>query len=61
MLRAIPAGAGSETYGEDPFLTGRMAVAFVTGLQGDDPYYVQVVATPKHLQFLTVPSSTPAM
>ncbi len=32
-------GRGQETYGEDPFLTGRMGVAFVTGLQGDDPKY----------------------
>jgi beta-glucosidase len=30
-------GRGQETYGEDPFLTGRMGVAFVTGIQGDDP------------------------
>jgi beta-glucosidase len=30
-------GRGQETYGEDPFLTARMAVAFVTGLQGEDP------------------------
>src|SRR6185437_7435570 len=30
-------GRGQETYGEDPFLTGRFAVAFVTGLQGSDP------------------------
>jgi len=41
-------GRGQETYGEDPFLTARMGVAFVTGLQGDDPKYLQVVATPKH-------------
>ncbi len=41
-------GRGQETYGEDPFLTGRMGVAFVTGLQGDDPKYLRVVATPKH-------------
>lgn len=41
-------GRGQETYGEDPFLTGRMGVAFVTGLQGDDPKYFRVVATPKH-------------
>jgi beta-glucosidase len=41
-------GRGQETYGEDPFLTGRMGVAFVTGLQGDDPRYLRVVSTPKH-------------
>ena len=41
-------GRGQETYGEDPFLTGRMGVAFVKGLQGDDPHYLKVVATPKH-------------
>jgi len=41
-------GRGQETYGEDPFLTGRMGVAFVTGLQGDDPKYVRVISTPKH-------------
>jgi beta-glucosidase len=41
-------GRGQETYGEDPYLTGRMAVAFVSGLQGDDPRYLKVVSTPKH-------------
>lgn len=41
-------GRGQETYGEDPFLTGRMGVAFVTGLQGNDPKYYRVIATPKH-------------
>jgi beta-glucosidase len=41
-------GRGQETYGEDPFLTAHIGVAFVTGLQGDDPKYLQVVATPKH-------------
>jgi beta-glucosidase len=41
-------GRGQETYGEDPFLTSRMGVAFVTGLQGDDPKYYRVVSTPKH-------------
>jgi len=41
-------GRGQETYGEDPYLTARMGVAFVTGLQGDDPRYLKVVATPKH-------------
>jgi beta-glucosidase len=41
-------GRGQETYGEDPFLTGRLGVAFVKGLQGDDPKYLKVVSTPKH-------------
>src|SRR5437667_2669124 len=41
-------GRGQETYGEDPYLTSRMGVAFVKGLQGDDPKYLKVVATPKH-------------
>jgi beta-glucosidase len=41
-------GRGQETYGEDPFLTGRMGVAFVTGMQGTDPNYLKVVSTPKH-------------
>ena len=41
-------GRGQETYGEDPFLTGRMGVAFVTGMQGTDPKYFRVVSTPKH-------------
>ena len=41
-------GRGQETYGEDPYLTARMGVAFVRGLQGDDPTYLKLVATPKH-------------
>ncbi len=41
-------GRGQETYGEDPYLTSRMAVAFIRGLQGDHPRYLKVVATPKH-------------
>ena len=41
-------GRGQETYGEDPFLTGKLGVAFVTGLQGNDPKYFKVIATPKH-------------
>ncbi len=41
-------GRGQETYGEDPFLAGRMAVAFVSGMQGDDSKYLKVVSTPKH-------------
>ncbi len=41
-------GRGQETYGEDPYLTSRNGVAFVRGLQGDDPNYLKVAATPKH-------------
>jgi beta-glucosidase len=41
-------GRGQETYGEDPYLTGRMGVAFVKGMQGKDPQYLKVVSTPKH-------------
>jgi beta-glucosidase len=41
-------GRGQETYGEDPFLTSRLGVAFVEGLQGDDRHYLKTVATPKH-------------
>ncbi|HEY6642755.1 glycoside hydrolase family 3 C-terminal domain-containing protein [Povalibacter sp.] len=41
-------GRGQETYGEDPWLMARMGVAFVTGLQGDDPKYRKVDATAKH-------------
>jgi len=41
-------GRGQETYGEDPYLTSRLGVAFVTGLQGNDPKYPKTVATPKH-------------
>jgi len=41
-------GRGQETYGEDPFLTGRLAVQFIRGLQGDDAKYYKTVATVKH-------------
>jgi beta-glucosidase len=41
-------GRGQETYGEDPFLTSKMGVAFVKGLQGDDPKYLKVAACAKH-------------
>lgn len=41
-------GRGQETYGEDPYLTGRLAVQFVKGLQGDDPKYFKTIATVKH-------------
>ncbi len=41
-------GRGQETYGEDPYLTSILGVAFVRGLQGDHPRYLKVVSTPKH-------------
>jgi beta-glucosidase len=41
-------GRGQETYGEDPYLTARLAVNFVQGMQGDDPTYLKTVATAKH-------------
>ena len=41
-------GRGQETYGEDPYLTARLGVAFVNGLQGNDPRCLKLVATPKH-------------
>src|ERR1035437_722641 len=41
-------GRGQETYGEDPFLTSRIGVSFVKGLQGNDPKYFKAIATAKH-------------
>lgn len=41
-------GRGQETYGEDPYLTGTLGVAFIRGLQGPDPLHPRVIATPKH-------------
>jgi beta-glucosidase len=41
-------GRGHETYGECPYLTSRLGVAFCRGLQGDHPKYLKLVATPKH-------------
>jgi beta-glucosidase len=51
-------GRGQETYGEDPFLSGRLGVAFVKGMQGDDPRYYRVISTPKHYAVHSGPEST---
>ncbi|WNO53897.1 glycoside hydrolase family 3 C-terminal domain-containing protein [Stakelama saccharophila] len=41
-------GRGQETLGEDPYLTGTLATEFIKGVQGDDPHYLEAIATPKH-------------
>ena len=51
-------GRGQETYGEDPFLTANMAVAYVTGMQGSDPRYYLAIATPKHFVVHSGPEPT---
>ncbi len=51
-------GRGQETYGEDPFLTARLGVAFVRGMQGDDPRYYRVISTPKHFAVHSGPEPT---
>ena len=51
-------GRGQETYGEDPFLTAQMGVAYVTGLQGNDPKYLKALATPKHFAVHSGPEPT---
>jgi beta-glucosidase len=51
-------GRGQETYGEDPYLTSRLGVAFVEGLQGTDPNYLKTVATPKHYAVHSGPESS---
>jgi beta-glucosidase len=50
-------GRGQETYGEDPCLTGRLAVQFIKGLQGDDPKYLKTIATVKHFAVHSGPES----
>jgi beta-glucosidase len=51
-------GRGQETYGEDPFLTARLGVAFVTGMQGEDPKYYRAISTPKHYAVHSGPEPT---
>ncbi|MFA6450709.1 MAG: glycoside hydrolase family 3 C-terminal domain-containing protein [bacterium] len=48
MARDPRWGRTPETYGEDPYLTSRIGIAFVKGLQGNDPRYIKAVASPKH-------------
>jgi len=50
-------GRGQETYGEDPFLTARLGVAFVRGLQGNDPHYLKTAACAKHFAVHSGPES----
>ncbi len=50
-------GRGQETYGEDPFLTGRLGSAFVQGMQGNDPRYLKTIATAKHYAVHSGPES----
>jgi beta-glucosidase len=50
-------GRGQETYGEDPYLTARLGVAFVSGLQGPSSEYLRVVSTPKHFAVHSGPES----
>ena len=42
-------GRAQETYGEDPYLVSRMVVAYIRGMQGDDPRYLKTAAAVKHL------------
>lgn len=41
-------GRDEENYGEDPFLTGKIAVEYIKGMQGDDPKHYKTIATAKH-------------
>ena len=50
-------GRGQETYGEDPYLTGRLGVAFIKGLQGDHPKYLKAAACAKHFAVHSGPES----
>ena len=50
-------GRGHETYGEDPYLTGRMGYEFVKGMQGDNPKYLKTVTTAKHFAVHSGPES----
>src|SRR3954447_16824811 len=51
-------GRGQETYGEDPYLTGRMGIAFIKGMQGNDPHYFKTIATSKHFAVHSGPETS---
>jgi beta-glucosidase len=51
-------GRGQETYGEDPYLTGRMGASFVKGMQGDDPDHLKTAACAKHFAVHSGPEAT---
>lgn len=51
-------GRGHETFGEDPYLTGTMGVAFVRAMQGDDPNYFKTICTAKHFAVHSGPEPT---
>lgn len=51
-------GRGQETYGEDPFLTGKMGTAYIKGLQGTDPKYMKTAACAKHFAVHSGPEKT---
>ncbi len=51
-------GRGQETYGEDPYLTSRLAEAFIRGIQGDDAKYFKAIATAKHFAVHSGPETT---
>jgi beta-glucosidase len=51
-------GRGHETYGEDPYLTAQLGVAYTKGLQGDHPKFLKAVSTPKHFAVHSGPEAT---
>jgi beta-glucosidase len=51
-------GRGQETYGEDPFLTSKMALAFIRGMQGNDSQYFKTIATSKHFAVHSGPENS---
>ncbi len=50
-------GRGQETYGEDPYLTSRLGIGYIKGLQGDDPKFFKTIATSKHFAVHSGPES----